>query len=104
MYAILIKDSKNNGMYRFLTVKKEIMEETQTEVTDPDTKEVRTETIQKGTGQYEVVRFETADRNELESKCVEILGNYNKNEFLPINTEPFQMDLIWDSENETETV
>lgn len=102
MYAILIKEKSNS--YRFLSVKKEIMKETITQVTDPDTNEVRDETTLVGTGTYETVRFETDSRDELEAKCVDLLGSYNKNEFLPINTEPFQMDLIWDSEGETETV
>jgi len=98
MYSILIKEKGNS--YRFLTIKKEIMEETTTQVTDPDTNEVRDETILTGTGTYETVTFETDSRDELEAKSVELLGTYNKNEFLPVNTEPFQMDLIWDSEKE----
>ncbi len=102
MYAILIKEKGN--LYRFLSVKKEIMEETTTQVTDPDTKEVKDEVILTGTGEFKTVRFEAESRDELEPKCVELLGTYNKNEFLPVNTEPFQMDLIWDSENEAETV
>ncbi len=102
MYAILIKDKP--GLYRFLSVKKEIMKENITQVTDPDTKEVKDETTFTGTGEFQTVRFETEDREELENKCVEILGTYNKNEFIPINTEPFKMDLIWDSENTAETV
>lgn len=43
MYAILIKDKP--GLYRFLSVKKEIMKETVTQVTDPDTNEVRYQNI-----------------------------------------------------------
>lgn len=99
MYAILIKDKGNS--FRFLTIKRELMEETITQVTDPDTNEVRDETNFTGTGTYETVTFETDSRDKLESKCVELLGTYNKNEFLPVNTEPFQMDLIWNSEKET---
>ena len=98
MYAILIKDKSN--LYRFLTVKKDIMREESTEVTDPETKEVRTETTLVPTGDTEVVRFETDSREELESKCVDILGTYNKNQFMAINTEPFEMDLLWSSEKE----
>jgi hypothetical protein len=102
MYAILIKEKGN--LYRFLSVKKEIMKETTTQVTDPDTNEVKDEVTLTGTGEFETVKFEVESRDELEAKCVELLGTYNKNEFLPVNTEPFQMDLIWDSESETETV
>lgn len=93
MYSILVKDK--GALYRFLTVKQEILKEVSTEVTDPDTNEVRTDTTYVGTGEYETVRFETADREELEAKCVEMLGTYNKNEFMAVNTEPYQMDLIW---------
>ena len=93
MYSILIKDK--GSLYRFLTVKQEVMKEESSVVTDPDTNEVRTETTLVGTGEYETVRFETADKEELEAKCVEMLGTYNKNEFLAVNTEPYQMDLIW---------
>lgn len=97
MYAILIKDKSN--LYRFLTIKKEILREETKEVTDPETKEVRTETLHIGTGEYEIVRFETESIDELEDKCIEIFGTYNKNEFMPIDTKPFKMDLIWGSEN-----
>ncbi len=102
MYAILIKEKGN--LYRFLSIKKEIMKETTTQVTDPDTNEVKDEVTLTGTGEFETVKFEVESRDELEAKCVELLGTYNKNEFLPVNTEPFQMDLIWDSENEAGTV
>ncbi len=99
MYAILVKDKSN--LYRFLTIKKEITKEVSKDVTDPDTNEVRTETEFIGTGEYETVRFETDSRDELEAKCIEILGTYNKNEFMPINTEPYNMDLVWKSEKDT---
>lgn len=98
MYAILIKEKPN--LYRFLTVKQDILREESKEVTDPDTNEVRTETIMVPTGDTEVVRFETDSRQVLEDKCIEILGTYNKNQFVPINTEPFEMDLLWNSEKE----
>ncbi|MBD5534510.1 MAG: hypothetical protein HDQ99_02395 [Lachnospiraceae bacterium] len=98
MYAILIKDKSN--LYRFLTVKQDIMREESEEITDPDTQEVRTETTLVPTGDTEVVRFETDSREKLEAKCIEILGTYNKNQFMAINTEPFEMDLLWNSEKE----
>lgn len=98
MYAILIKDKQN--LYRFLTVKKDIMKEESIEVTDPDTKEVRTETTLLPTGDTEVVRFETDSREELETKCIDILGTYNKKQFIAVNIEPFEMDLLWNSEKE----
>ena len=71
MYKILIKDTKNAGLYRFLTVKQEIMKEENHEVTDPDTKEVKTETTLIGTGEYTTVIFETESKDELEGKCID---------------------------------
>ena len=100
MYSILIKDKSN--LYRFLTIKQEILQEVTKEITDPETKEVRNETSYVGTGEYETVRFETESRDELEDKCIEIFGTYNKNEFMAVNTEPFKIDLIWGSETKKE--
>lgn len=102
MYAILIKDK--SGLYRFLNVKKEIMKETTTTVTDSETNEVKNEVTLVGTGNFETVKFETESREELETKCIELMGTYNKNQFIPVNTEPFEMDLIWNSEKELESV
>lgn len=99
-YSILVKDTKNTGLYRFLTVKQEIMEGKTTEVTDPDTQEVKTETTLIGTGEYEVVKYSTLDKEELETKCVELLKTYNNTEFMPIDTLGYTTDLIWDSDKE----
>lgn len=85
MYKILIKDSKT-GMYRYLTVKQEIMKEQKETVTDEDTHEVKEVTTEVGTGKYETVPFETKERDELEKKCIELLNSYKATEFLPINT------------------
>ena len=68
MYKILIKDSKNVGLYRFLTVKQEIMKEESQEVTDQDTHEVKTETALVGTGEFETVTYATESKDELEGK------------------------------------
>lgn len=100
MYSILVKDSKNLDLYRFLTIKREVMQEQTKEVTDPETDEVRTEITSVGTGTYEVVRFETNVKSELENKCVELLNTYNRGQFIAVNVEPYQMDLIWDSESQ----
>lgn len=99
MYSILIKDSKNASLYRFLTVKQEIMEEQVTSVTDSETMEVRQETILVGTGEYEVVRFETEDKEELEAKCIELLNSYKATEFMAIDTLAYKTDLIWQPED-----
>lgn len=99
MYSILVKDTKNSGLYRFLTVKQEIMKEENQEVTDPDTNEVRTETTLIGTGEYEVVPFSTDSKDELETKCIELLNSYKAIDFMPIDTLKYTTDLIWNSEN-----
>ena len=100
MYKILIKDTKNAGLYRFLTVKQEIMKEESQEVTDPDTKEVKTETISVGTGEYETVIFETESKDELEGKCIELLNSYKVTDFMPIDTLKYTTDLVWESVTE----
>lgn len=99
MYSILIKEKPNT--YRFLTVKEEIMKEVVTEVTDPDTNEVRNETTLVGTGEYQTVIFTTKDKEELETKCVETLNTYNATEFIPVNTEEYSMDLVWKAASNT---
>lgn len=99
MYSILVKDSKNAGLYRFLTVKQEIMEEHKETVTDPDSHEVREEITYVGTGEYETVQFETDDRDVLENKCIELLNSYKATEFMPIDTLSYKTDLIWEPEN-----
>ena len=98
MYSILIKDSKNAGLYRFLTIKQEIMKEVSQEVTDPDTQEVKTETTLVGTGTYETVTYSTDSKDELEAKCMELLNSYKATDFLPIDTLKYKTDLIWNTE------
>ena len=98
MYSILIKDSKNAGLYRFLTVKQEIMKEESKEVTDSDTQEVRTETTLVGTGEYATVIFETESKDELEGKCIELLNSYKATDFMPIDTLKYTTDLVWKTE------
>lgn len=99
MYSILVKDSKNAGLYRFLTVKQEIMEERIETITDSDSHEVREEVTYVGTGEYEIVQFETDDKDELEAKCVELLNSYKATEFMPIDTLSYKTDLIWQPED-----
>lgn len=99
MYSILIKDSKSPSLYRFLTVKQEIMKEETQEVTDPSTNEVRTETTYVGTGEYETVIYNTDDKDELEAKCIELLNNYKVTEFIPVDTLEYTTDLIWNTTN-----
>ena len=98
MYKILIKDSKNVGLYRFLTVKQEIMKEESKEVTDTDTQEVKTETISIGTGEFETVTYATESKDELEAKCIELLNSYKATDFMPIDTLKYTTDLVWTTE------
>ena len=98
MYKILIKDSKT-GMYRFLTVKQEIMKEETSEVTDSESHEVKQETTLVGTGEYETVTFATEEKDELEKKCVELLSSYKITEFIPVNTLTYTTDLVWEGES-----
>lgn len=94
MYKILIKDSKT-GMYRYLTVKQEIMKEQKETVTDEDTQEVKEVTTFVGTGEYETVEYSTENKDELEKKCIELLASYKVTEFAPINTLAYTTDLVW---------
>lgn len=93
MYRIIIKEKSN--LYRFLTVKEEIKKEVSTEVTDPDTNEVRTEITLVGTGEFQTVMYETDTKDDLEAKCIELLNTYTATDFLPINTEIYDLDLVW---------
>lgn len=71
------------------------MKKEQQEVTDPETNEVRTETILIPTGEFKTVVFEVDSKDLLEAKCIELLNTYNKTEFMAVNTEPYEMDLVW---------
>lgn len=55
------------------------MREESKEVTNPETNEVRTETTLVPAGEAEIAEFETESLDELEAKCIELLGTYNKN-------------------------
>ena len=94
MYKILIKDTKT-GMYRYLTVKQEIMQENKETVTDEDTQEVKEVTTLVGTGEYETVEYSTENKDELEKKCIELLSSYKVTEFIPIKTLTYTTDLVW---------
>lgn len=100
MFSILIKDSKNSSMYRFLTVKREVFTEDTKEVTDPETQEVKTETVLIPTGEMETVVYSTESKDELEQKCIELLKSYKLTDFIPIDTLEYDTDLIWKSDRE----
>lgn len=103
MYKILIKDSKNGNLFRYLTVKQEIMEEHKETVTDDETQEVKEVSTLVGTGEYETVEYSTENKDELEKKCIELLSSYKVTEFIPISTLAYTTDLVW-SENSKENL
>ena len=103
MYKILIKDSKNGSLFRYLTVKQEIMEEHKETVTDDDTQEVKEVTTYVGTGTYETVEYVAKNMDELEKKCIELLSSYKVTEFTPVKTLNYTPDLVW-SEDSKETL
>lgn len=94
MYKILIKDEKS-GMFRYLTVKQEIMTEQKETVTDEETSEVKEKITLIGTGEYETVVYSTDNMDELEKKCIELLSSYKVTEFTPIKTLTYTTDLVW---------
>lgn len=100
MFSILIKDSKNTSMYRFLTVKQEIFTEESKEVTDLETQEVKTEIVQIPTGTTETVVYSTNNKDELEKKCIELLKSYKVTDFVPVDTLEYDTDLIWKTDKE----
>ena len=76
------------------------MKEESQEVTNPDTQEVKTETTLVGTGEYTTVIFETESKDELESKCIELLNNYKATDFMPVDTLEYTTDLVWTTEGQ----
>ena len=100
MFSILIKDAKNNSMYRFLTIKQEIYKEEIKEVTDPETQEVKNEIVKVPTGETETVVYSTDNRDDLEQMCIDLLKSYKVTDFIPIDTLEYDADLIWKSDKE----
>lgn len=100
MFSILIKDSKNGSMYRFLTVKQEIFIEDTKEVTDSETQEVKTEIIQIPTETTQTVVYSTNNKDELEKKCIELLKSYKVTDFVPVDTLEYDTDLVWKTDEE----
>ena len=99
MFSVLIRDKKDKNIYRFLQVKEEVMEEITTEVTDPETNEVRTETELVGTGKFETVNYKESSKDKFEEKCIELLNTYNRTEIVPVSLEEYDVDLLWNSDN-----
>lgn len=100
MYSVLIQDKKDKSVYRFLQIKEEIMQEVPKEVEDPDTHEVRTETDLLGTGKFQTVKFKESDKDKFEKKVIELLNTYNRTEIIPVSLEEYDVDLLWNSDNE----
>ena len=89
-YTILVRDTKDPKNLRFLTVKEEIMEEIKTEVTDPETNEVKEIVTYKGTGEFRT----------FEEKYLELLNTYSRSQLLPMSLESYVLDMIFDSDKE----
>lgn len=66
IYKILIKGA--NGTMNYATMRKEIVEK----VIEND------EIVEKPTGKYKVVDFETTDKNEVKEKYIALLDQYKK--------------------------
>ncbi len=66
IYKILIKGA--NGSMNYATMRKEIVEK----VIEND------EIVEKPTGKYKVVDFETTDKNEVKDKYITLLDQYKK--------------------------
>ena len=43
--------------------------------------------------------YSTESKDELETKCIELLNSYKATDFLPIDTLKYTTDLVWDSNN-----
>ena len=82
-------------MYRYLTVKQEIMQENKETVTDEDTQEVKEVTTLVGTGEQHTVEYSTENKDKLEKTCIELLSSYKVTEFIPIKTLTYTTDLVW---------
>ena len=94
MYSILIKDAKNAGLYRLLTVKQEIMKEN-VEKVDDGTGNMVDKVTQTPTGTYVATVYEESDQDEFEKKCIELLKTYNLDELKFVNTLEYDTDIIW---------
>lgn len=99
MYSVLIRDKKDKSIYKFLQVKQEVMNEVSKEITDPDTNEVRTEVELVGTGKFETVNYKEENKDKFEEECIELLNTYNRTEIVPITLEEYDVDLLWNSDN-----
>ncbi len=99
MYSVLIQDKKDKSIYRFLQIKEEIMDEVVTEIEDPETHEVRTETKLVGTNKFQTVKYREKNKDKFEEKCIELLNTYNRTEIVPVSLEEYDVDLLWNSDN-----
>lgn len=98
-YTVLIRDKKDKSIYRFLQIKEEIMEEVPKEVEDPETHEVRTEIELVGTNKFQTVNYHESDKEKFEQKCISLLDTYNRTEIVPVSLEEYDVDLLWNSDN-----
>lgn len=101
-YAILVQNEKDPKLFKFLTVKEPIMKEVKTEVTDEETNEVKEVITYEPTGDTQTVNYSTSDRQEFEDKYISLLDTYNRKQIVPISVEEYDLDMIFNSDTETE--
>lgn len=101
-YAILVQNEKDPKLFKFLTVKEPIMKEVKTEVTDEETNEVKEVITYEPTGDTQTVNYSTSDKQEFEDKYISLLDTYNRKQIVPISVEEYDLDMIVNSDTETE--
>lgn len=101
-YTILIRNEKDPKLFKFLTVKEPVMKEIKTEVTDAETNEVKEVITYEPTGETKTVNYSVTDKQELEDKYISLLDTYNRKQIIPITIEDYDLDMIFDSDTDSE--
>lgn len=101
-YTILIRNEKDPKLFKFLTVKEPVMKEIKTEVTDAETNEVKEVITYEPTGETKTVNYSVTDKQELEDKYISLLDTYNRKQIIPIAIEDYDLDMIFDSDTDSE--
>lgn len=100
-YAILVQNEKDSKLYKFLTVKEPVMEEIKTEVTDEETNEVKEVITYQPTGETKTVNYSESDKQSFEDKYISLLDTYNRKQIIPIAIEDYNLDMIFDSDSDS---
>lgn len=97
-YSILVRDAKDSKMFRFLTVKEEVTQESVAEETDESTGEVKEVVTSTPTGEYQTVKYQTDDKAALEEKYIALLDSYSRSQIIPVRVEDYALDMVFDSD------